>query len=124
MKISEAIAKANECVPNTIDRKNLIEWLSRLDWQIKTEILDNYETETEYNGYGTDDEDTVLLVAPPYDEMYIRYLEANIHRYYESINKYNNCIAEFNAIYSKFKAQYNRTHKHKGATRYRFYGGT
>lgn len=124
MKISEAISKANESVSNTLDRRIFIDWLSRLDWQIKTEVLDNYTDEIEYNGYGDDtDENTELMVAPPYDELYIRYLEAQIHRYYEEINKYNNCIVEFNAIYRKFKAQYARTHKHKGANRYTFYGG-
>ena len=125
MKISEAIDKAIEYVPNTIDRSMLIEWLSRLDWQIKTEVLDNYkhDTEIEYNGYdGNTDENTQLLVGAPYDELYIRYLEAQLHRYYDETNKYNNCIVEFNAIYSKFKAQYNRTHKHKGATKFKFYG--
>ena len=124
MKISEAISKATESVPNTLGRNAFIDWLSRLDWQIKTEVLDNYVDEIEYNGYDADtDEETTLLVYAPYDELYIRYLEAQIHRYYDSISKYNNCIVEFNTIYSKFKAQYNRTHKHKGATRYRFYGG-
>jgi hypothetical protein len=125
LKISEAISKATESVSNTLDRRVFIDWLSRLDWQIKTEILDNYTDEIEYNGYEEDtDENTELLISAPYDELYIRYLEAQIHRYYEDINKYNNCIAEYNAIYNKFRAQYNRTHKHKGATRYRFYGGT
>lgn len=123
MKVKEAIAKANEYVPNSLDRRLLIDWLSRVDFQIKEEVLDNYTDEIEYNGYGEDDENAVLLVSSPYDELYIRYLEAQIHRYYEEINKYNNCITEFNMIYSKYKAQYNRTHKHKGITRYKFYGG-
>ena len=125
MKIQDAIAKANESTPNTIERNQMVDWLSRVDWQIKTEVLDNYVDEIEYNGYDgdTDLNNTDLLVQPPYDELYIRYLEAMIHRYYEEMNKYNNCIVEYNAIYSRFKAQYNRAHKHKGATRYKFYGG-
>lgn len=125
MKISEAIAKANEYVPNTIDQKTIIDWLSNLDWQIKTEVLDNYTDEIEYNGYDgdTDLSATDLLVSAPYDELYIRYLEAMIHRFYDEMTKYNNCIVEYNTIYSRFKANYNKTHKHKGATRYKFYGG-
>lgn len=124
MKIQDAIAKANENTPNTIERNQMIDWLSRIDWQIKTEVLDNYVDEIEYNGYDADtDEGTTLLVGAPYDELYIRFLEAQIHRFYEETNKYNNCIAEFNMIYGQFKAQYNRTHKHKGLTRYKFYGG-
>lgn len=124
MTIAEAIAKAVHSVPNTIEQRNFIEWLSRLDWQIKTEVLDNYTDEIEYNGYDDDtDTNTELLVKPPYDELYIRYLEAQIYRTYNEISKYNNCIVEYNAVYSRFKAQYNRTHKHKGKTRYKFYGG-
>lgn len=124
MTIAEAIAKAVHSAPNTIEQRNFIEWLSRLDWQIKTEVLDNYKDEIEYNGYDDDtDTNTELLVKPPYDELYIRYLEAQIYRAYNEISKYNNCIVEYNAVYSRFKAQYNRTHKHKGKTRYKFYGG-
>lgn len=124
MTIAEAIAKAVHSVPNTIEQRNFIEWLSRLDWQIKIEVLDNYTDEIEYNGYDDNtDTNTELLVKPPYDELYIRYLEAQIYRAYNEISKYNNCIVEYNAVYSRFKAQYNRTHKHKGATRYKFYGG-
>lgn len=124
MTIAEAVAKAVHLVPNAIEQRNFIEWLSRLDWQIKTEVLDNYTDEIEYNGYDDNtDTKTELLVKPPYDELYIRYLEAQIYRAYNEIGKYNNCIVEYNAVYSRFKAQYNRTHKHKGKTRYKFYGG-
>lgn len=124
MTLAEAVAKAVHSVPNTIEQRNFIEWLSRLDWQIKTEVLDNYTDEIEYNGYDDNtDTKTELLVKPPYDELYIRYLEAQIYRAYNEIGKYNNCIVEYNAVYNRFKAQYNRTHKHKGKTRYKFYGG-
>ena len=124
MKISEAIDAAVKAVPNTIDRREFIGWLNRLDWQIKTEVLDNYTDDIEYNGYDdTTSGDTKLLVDTPYDELYIRYLEAQIHRFYEEINKYNNAITEFNAIYTKYKAQYSRTHTNKGAKRFKFYGG-
>jgi hypothetical protein len=124
MTIAESIAKAVHSGPNTIEQRNFIEGLSRLDWQIKTEVLDNYTDETEYNGYDDNtDTNTELLVKPPYDELYIRYLEAQIYRAYNELSKYNNCIVEYNAVYSRFKAQYNRTHKHKGKTRYKFYGG-
>lgn len=124
MTIAEAIAKAVHSVPNTIEQRNFIEWLSRLDWQIKIEVLDNYTDEIEYNGYDDNtDTNTELLVKPPYDELYIRYLEAQIYRAYNELSKYNNCIVEYNAVYSRFKAQHNRTHKHKGKTRYKFFGG-
>ena len=123
MTIAQAIAKATEAVPNTIEQKALVEWLSRVDWQVKKEILDNYTDEIEYNGYDGSDTSITLLVEPPYDELYIRYLEAMIRRNYDELVKYNNAISEYNAIFHQYQAQYNRTHTPKGEHRFKFYGG-
>ena len=124
MTIDKAITSVNKTVPNTLERKTLIDWLSRVDWQIKVEILDNYVDEVEYNGYDADTKsDQELLVPAPYDEIYIRYLEAQIYRYLGENTKYNDCISEFNAIYRRFQAQYTRDHMPKGEHRYKYYGG-
>ena len=124
MTIAQAIAQASASAPNTIEQSRFIEWLHRLDNQIKIEVFDNYIDEVVYNGY--DDSTlttTKLLVPSPYDELYTRYLEAQIYRDYGEFSKYNNCITEFNAIYKRFQAQYNREHTPQGKHRFKFYGG-
>lgn len=124
MKISEAIAQAQAAAPGVIDNAAYITWLNRLDWQIKREIFDNYTQNVEFDGYNSDTSlDTELLVSAPYDEMYIRYLEAQVNRQYGETVKYNNSIVEFNAIYKRFHAQYNRDHTSKKPHTFTFYGG-
>lgn len=124
MKIKEAIAQVADLAPDVKDTGSYILWLSRLDWQVKKEILDNYTDEVEYNGYTSETStDTVLLVPPPYDEMYVRYLEAQLYRRLKETVNYNNAIVEFNAIYKRFEAQYNRDHTPKKPHRFSFYGG-
>lgn len=124
MTIAEAIAQANQSVPNTLEQKIKLDWLNRLDWQVQTEVIQNYVDAEEFGGYTESTAtSTSLLVPKPYDEMYIRYLEAMIYRYFGENSKYNNCIAEFNSIYRRFQAQYNREHMPKGPYRYTYFGG-
>lgn len=124
MTIEQVFNEVKLNVPSSLDDTTLIRWLSRCESQLKTEIFDNYVDEVEFNGYDdTTPKDTVLLVGSPYDEIYVRYLEAMIYRYLGEMTKYNNCIAEYNAIYQRFHAQYTRDHVHKGPSRMKYYGG-
>lgn len=51
------------------------------------------------------------LTAPaPYDEVYLRWLEAQIDYANGEIERYNNSITAFNHAYSAFERYYNRTH--------------
>ena len=124
MTIEKVLNEVKLNVPSSLDDTTLIRWLSRCESQLKTEIFDNYVDEVEFNGYDdTTPKDTVLLVGSPYDEIYVRYLEAMIYRYLGEMTKYNNCITEYNALYDKFHAQYTRDHVHKGPNRMTYYGG-
>lgn len=56
------------------------------------------------------DQDTVLLVPAPYDEMYLRWLEAQIDYYNGEDERHNNAIMRFNNAYEGYKKHYTRTH--------------
>lgn len=113
MKISEAIAQVDDLVPNNFEPKKKIGWLSNLDTRVKTQIIDAHECKNPVYFYGYDsemDQEMELLVPPPYDEMYLRWLEAQIHYHNSDDERYNNAIVLFNNAYKGFKEYYTRTH--------------
>lgn len=112
MTISEAINKIDALKQNTFSQQDKIEWLSALDGIIKREIIDTHKNANmiTFDGYDKDtDLDTKLLVPAPYDDIYIKWLEAQIDYYNGEIGKYSNSKTMFNAAYSNFARYYNRT---------------
>lgn len=118
MKLIEAISKIDNLKHNTYTHEDKVAWLSRLDFMVKQEIMDTHEDNegAGFVGYDTDsDVETELLVPPPYDEVYLRWLEAQIDYANGEYSKYNNSIAMFNASYQGYSNYYNRTHMPKGS---------
>ena len=116
MKIIEAINRADALKFNNYTQQEKVAWLSALDGKIKAEIIDTHEgEEVAFTGYDDNTPlDTVLLAPAPYDELYIRWIEAQVDYCNGEIGKYNNSINMFNTEYSQFNRWYNRTHKPKG----------
>ena len=113
MKIIEAITRCDDLKPNGYTTEDKIEWLSRLDGRIKNDIIDNHEgaEDVVFNGYTADtNTETELIVAAPYDDLYIHWLHAQIDYANGEIYKYNNCMAMFNASLQTFSNYYKRTH--------------
>jgi hypothetical protein len=115
VKIIEAISQLDALKPNTYSGSEKIVWLSRLDAMIKKNIIDTHEGgDVTFTGYGEDtDQSTELLVAEPYDEMYLRWLEAQIDYANGEYERYNNSVDLFNTAYEEYKKYYNRTHMPK-----------
>lgn len=119
MTIMEALYRVDELKPNSYSQIEKIKWLSVLDGMVKSEIKDTHEHCEDkcckgvdsFNGYT---EDTVLttelLIPAPYDEIYIRWLEAQIDYNNAEYGKYNNSMAMYNTAYSAYERYYNRTH--------------
>ena len=113
MKISEAISAVDSLKPNTYTPEDKVGWLSNLDARVKTQIIDAHESEYKVFFYGYDsilDQETELLVPAPYDEMYLRWLEAQIDYHNGEDDRYNNAIMLFNNAYEGYKKHYTRTH--------------
>ena len=114
MKINEAIQRLDSLKFNTYKQEDKIDWLSRLDNMVKKQIIDTHEgsESVSFNGYTADTPlDTVLLVPAPYDEVYLRWMEAQIDYHNGEINSYNNAIILFNTAFNAYKEHYNSAHK-------------
>ena len=126
MKIIEAIEKIDSLKHNTYTEKDKLAWLSRLDAMVKTHIIDTHEggEDVDFSGYDdSTDLQTELLVPLPYDEVYLRWMEAQIDYYNGEYGKYNNSIEMFNTAYAGYSNYYNRTHMPKG-NNFNYFGGS
>jgi hypothetical protein len=117
MTILEAINRVNSTKPNSYTQVEKVDWLSTLDGVVKSEIIDTHEggEDVVFNGYDADTLlDTELLVPTPYDDIYIRWLEARIDYANGEYNKYNNSMTAYNDAYDLYARYYNRKHMPKG----------
>lgn len=113
MRIIDAINRIDSLLFNTYTTSDKISWLSKLDTMVKKNIVDTHEggENVTFGGYTDDtDQETELLVPAPYDEMYIRWLEAQIHYTNGEYNKYNNAIIMFNTQFESYESYYTRNH--------------
>ena len=113
MKIIEAINQIDSQKPNTCSYEEKLSWLSRLDFMVKRLIIDTHEggdgvSFTDYDD--STDPNTEMLVPAPFDEMYIRWLEAQIDYANEEYDRYNNAVLMYQTAYDGFSAWYNRNH--------------
>lgn len=114
MTILEVLAKVNKLKPNGFEQTEMIDWLSTCEWNIKRDIIDTHEGSeaVEFTGYdGETPTDTVLIAPAPYDELYVRWLEAQVDYANGEIGKYNNSMALYNEAMLSFRNYYNRVHK-------------
>lgn len=118
MTIAEVISKVDALKPNNYTPEDKIGWLSNLDARVKTQIIDAHESDAPIYFYGYADmmdQETELLVPAPYDEMYLRWLEAMIDYHNSDDDRYNNAIMLFNNAYEGYKKHYTRTHMPKAS---------
>lgn len=117
MKIVEAISQIDGLKHNTYTQGEKIAWLSRLDAMVKRLIIDTHEggEDVVFTGYNENtDIYTDLLVPEPFDEMYLRWLEAQIDYANGEYDKYNNAILMYQTSYDGYANYYNRNHMPKG----------
>lgn len=116
MTIIEAISRIDSLKHNTYTQSDKVTWLSRLDAMVKQHIIDTHEgDDVTFTGYDdSTDLQTELLIPAPYDEVYLRWMEAQIDYHNGEYEKYNNAIEMFNTDYVGYQNYYNRTHMPKG----------
>lgn len=119
MTVNGAIAEVDHLKSNMYETTDKIKWLSRLDLRIYQEIICTHhrnegEEEISFTGYTEDDGEKTLLVGAPYDEVYLRWLEAQIDYANMEYDSFNNTNAMFEALYSSFRNAYNASHMPKG----------
>ena len=113
MTINEAIAQVDRMRDSLVPNDVKIRWLSRIDHLIFEEIMKGREGSEgmTFTEYGEDDGERSLLVPPPYDELYLYKLEADIYYEQREIKKYASSMALYNQTLSEFSKKYMREHK-------------
>jgi hypothetical protein len=117
MTIAEAIKRTDGLIHNTYSQEQKVQWLSHVDSTVKNHLIDTHEDppKNAFEGYDPAAPlDTVLLVPEPYSDLYVRWLEAQIHYYNGEYGKYNQALAMYNAAFGAYVNHYNRTHMPKG----------
>lgn len=120
MTIIEAINRLDSLKFNTYSQTEKIEWLSRLDSAVKLQIIDTHHDgeEVSFRGYTEDTPlDTVLLVPTPFDEVYLRWMEAQIDYYNGEFDKYNASIIMYNTAFNEYASYYNTHHMPRSSGR-------
>ena len=123
MTIMEAIAQVDSLVRNTYSQKDKVVWLNRLDHIIKTQVIDAHEgaEKVRFAGYGdSTDLHTELLVPAPFDEIYLRWMEAQIHYHNGEIDRYNAAITMYNTAFDGFRDHYTSRHRPLNQSRFLF----
>lgn len=67
-------------------------------------------TAPDFEPYTEEDKECQLLVPPPYDGLYLSWLEAQIDYENGEIDRYNNSLAMFTQKYEDFSRYWTRTH--------------
>ena len=112
MTLMEAINEADRLKPNAYSTEDKLRWLERLDRRIWREILQTHEGEAgSFPSYGPGDAQASLLAQPPYDEMAVHWLCAQIDYYNGELDSFNASNAMFEALYDRCRCAFHRQHK-------------
>ena len=113
MTLMEAINHLDAVKPNSYGQREKITWLSNLDGLIKKEIIETHEggENVIFGGYTEADLMKSLIAPAPYDDIYIKWLEAKIYYANGEYQKYNNSALAFNEGYQRFARAYHREHR-------------
>ena len=111
MTVNEAIARIDRLRDNSIPTDVKIGWLENVDRYVQNEIVAGRADAPEAPTfpYGRE-EDTPLLVPPPYDEVYLFKLEAMIYYEQREIKKYASSMALYNQAMAEYARKYVREH--------------
>ena len=122
MTAGELIAQVDRLRHNQYCAEEKLQWLRRLDGQIRRELDGTHEPQGAQPN-GADEpytEDTVLRVGFPYDtELYTAYLFSQIDLHNGEIGKYNQSLALFQSAWRSLADHLNRTRRPCGAAAWR-----
>ena len=100
--------KVYEVTREEAERKMVYDEISYKEAKAHIEATRN---DISFRGYDEKTElDRKLLVPAPFDEMYLRWLEAQIFYRYHEEDRYNNAMDVFNTLWAEYRNYYNRQH--------------
>lgn len=110
MTLIEAINQVDGIKFNTYSQEDKVRWISGLDAKI-TAVMEGcypYSPAVSVAYDPNTDAYQELLLESPWDEMYIRWMEAMIDYNNGEIESYNRSITMFNNLYQNFRDWYIR----------------
>lgn len=111
MTIAEAIDRVDRLKYNAYSLQEKREWLRKVEWMIKWNILDTHAPGLPFRDLNPDSPANQELIAPaPFDELYVKWLEAQIDLYNGEAERYNGSIALFIREFEAFESWYNRSY--------------
>ena len=124
MTIQELMTQTDALTPNQYTQAQKLAWLNRAEAAVCREILAAREDSKDYTFIPyTAVDDTELLVPAPYDRLYLRFVESQIHYHNDEIDRYNNAQAAFRAAWEDCRNWFNRTAALTAPGRLRLTGG-
>ena len=111
MKLAALLTLCDTWAENSIPDEAKLFLINQIEGRIQVEgmRLDPAEI-LQYGEADMEDEDLVLLVPPPYDELYRHYLERCIHYANGETELCNNASAAWNSAFLTFRDFWFRTH--------------
>lgn len=111
MTLNDAITTISNLKPHQYTDEQIAQWLSTLDASIYNEFLKWHHGTREvfYGPYYVDtDGESALMVPAPYDDLYIKYLQAQIDYWNGDMARYNNSMMMYNAALQEYVNAVNR----------------
>lgn len=110
MTLIEAINQVDGIKFNTYSQEDKVRWISSLDAKITAVLEGSYPYALSVSvAYDPNtDMEQELLLESPWDEMYIRWMEAMIDYNNGETESYNRSITMFNNLYQNFRDWYIR----------------
>lgn len=116
MTINQVLDMLDSQQPNASTREEKLSWLTRLNGLLRDTLWVHYENAPEVAPYTPEtDPDTVLPVPAPWDELYLRYLQAQIDQVNGELTRYANSSTLYNSLLSAYRDHYNRTGRVRSA---------
>ena len=101
---AQVLEQVDALTPNQYARAEKLRWLAQAEGFVLREIR------RETGALPALADDTPLTVAPPYDELYRYYVEAQIHYANGEMNRYNNACTAWNNALLTYRDCYCRSH--------------
>lgn len=123
MTVNEVITQLGSVKPHAFTDDVLCKWLSQLDGQLFEDVVkwhrfplkqdEEGKLHPDYPSHGPyteDDMEKVLMIPAPYDDVYIKWLSAQIDYNNHDIGRYNNSMVMYNQALKSYTDWLNRNY--------------
>lgn len=112
MTISDVVLEIGRIKPHAYTEDTLRRWLSELDGKVWEDLMCHYQPAEMQPAlpYAAKDTLAVLLIPFPHEDVYIKWLCAQIDYHNGDVERYNNSMMMFAEEYQTFVDSYTRSH--------------